>query len=672
MPGWENWLFEFHEVPMKNFLTFLLAALICIVPASAQQLRGTQQSSQDDQADRPKIHVDMYSVEVTLLPDDHRLVGKADIQFHQLDRKNYAVFDLDRRLRVDKATIAGTEARIRQFDVDSTVEVDLSAQQFNNNPVVHLEYSGILNPEEDRHDPVLARVSDDSAFLLYGGRWFPTNGLYRDKSNMRLKVNVPAGWGVVTDLVKVGDTYSSGQPSYWGTIAAGKYTPVSVKTAAADISVNTLKAGSDAVSPMADAVGKMFDFYTQKFGPPPSNTFRIVEVQGANWNAQSSVGMLLVPSTGIRKDFDADALSFAVAQQWFPMKYAVKDAGADAWLADGMAQFASLMYFEKALQPAEAQTHIHTALVRALGYEGTTTVRQAGGFDKDSPEYRALVQYKGAYVLRMLRWVVGDETFDKILAQYSRQFQNTPVSTDAFEKLASDVAGGDLGYFFEEWVSGSGVPEFKLDYTVYRQKNGYKIDGTVKQDLDLFRMPVEFQVLTDGDPEYSRVDVTGESSDITVNTDRKPKSVVVDPRERILHMSSDIKISVVINRGEELSNQGQYNSAIDEFQKALDIDGNNSLALFRMGEALFELGNVQAASQEFQQALNGDLKTKWVEVWSYINRGKIYDIRGQRDRAVTEYQKAINTGDDSYGAQGEAEKYAKEPYRRAPGKTTIG
>ena len=90
-----------------------------------------------------------------------------------------------------------------------------------------------------------------------------------------------------------------------------------------------------------------------------------------------------------------------------------------------------------------------------------------------------------------------------------------------------------------------------------------------------------------------------------------------------------------------------------------------------MGEALFELGNVQAASQEFQQALNGDLKTKWVEVWSYINRGKIYDIRGQRDRAVTEYQKAINTGDDSYGAQAEAAKYLKEPYRRS-GKPTIG
>jgi len=65
------------------------------------------------------------------------------------------------------------------------------------------------------------------------------------------------------------------------------------------------------------------------------------------------------------------------------------------------------------------------------------------------------------------------------------------------------------------------------------------------------------------------------------------------------------------------------------------------------------------------------LKAKWVEVWAYINRGKIFDIRGQRDRAVTEYQKAINSGDDAYGAQAEAEKLVKEPFRRG-NRTTIG
>src|SRR5438093_10856824 len=222
------------------FSLLLMASLVAPLPAA--QSRQGQQQAQDDQSDRPKIDVESYSIEVTLTPEEHRLEGKADIRFKQLDRKNYAVFDLDRRLRIDKATIGGAEARFRQFDVDSTVEIELSSQQFNSNPILHIEYSGILNPEEDRHDPILARVSEDSAFLLYEGKWFPLNGLYRDTADMQLKVTAPASWTLVTDLAKSGDGYSSAQPSYWGTVAAGKYNTTNLKSDKADISVHTLKA----------------------------------------------------------------------------------------------------------------------------------------------------------------------------------------------------------------------------------------------------------------------------------------------------------------------------------------------------------------------------------------------------------------------------------------------
>src|SRR5262245_50200659 len=169
---------------MAGVFSLLLCFLSLSTPLLAQS-RNRQAVVQDDQSDRPKIDVEAYSVDITLVPEEHRLAGKTDVRFKQLDRQNYAVFDLDRRLRVDKATINGSDARFRQFDVDSTVEIDLSSQQFTTSPVVHIEYSGILNPEEDRRDPVLARVSEDSAFLLYAGKWFPTNGLYRDRAEMR-------------------------------------------------------------------------------------------------------------------------------------------------------------------------------------------------------------------------------------------------------------------------------------------------------------------------------------------------------------------------------------------------------------------------------------------------------------------------------------------------------
>jgi hypothetical protein len=654
---------------MKKSLIIAVAALAIAAPAVAQ--RGqTVRLAPTDTSDRPQIAVDAYMIDLTILPDEHAIRATADIQFRQLDRRNFATFELDKRLHVSNVTVAGEQVRFRQFDFDSTFEVDFGSQPFVGTPAIHVEYGGVLEPSEDRdrrddrRDPVLNRVSDESAFLLYEGKWFPTNGLYKSKANMHLRVHAPNGWSVVSDLTPAADGFSSRTPSYWGMLAAGKYTGVTAKAGKNEIAVDTLKASTESVTPLAESAGKILDFYTETFGPAPSPRFRIVEVQGANWSSQWSLGALLLPSSQFRPDFDLDALARTLAHQWFPLKVSVANPSTDAWLVDGMSVFASMLYFEKSLSPADAQDHIHKALVKALGYEGSTTIRDAGSLDKDTIEYHTLVEYKGAYVLRMLQWLMGDEKFHTVMTRYLEQFDSKPASTDAFIKLASDVAGEDLNYFFEQWLNSSGVPEFKDEWVVKRVKNGYMVQGEVKQDLDLFKMPVELQITTDGDPDYQRIDVSGSSSEFSITTERKPKELVIDPHERILRLSPGIHVAVFINRGEEFANDGHYNDAIDEYQRAIDVDKNNSLAAFRMGEALFELGNAQAAANSFRDALNGDMKPKWVEVWAHINLGKIYDYRGQRDRAVPEYQKAVNTGDDAYGAQAEAQKYIAEPFRK--------
>ena len=50
-------------------------------------------------------------------------------------------------------------------------------------------------------------------------------------------------------------------------------------------------------------------------------------------------------------------------------------------------------------------------------------------------------------------------------------------------------------------------------------------------------------------------------------------------------------------------------------------------------------------------------------MWCYINLGKIFDMAGQRDRALNEYQKALDTSDNTQGAQEIAQKHIKEPYK---------
>ncbi len=81
-----------------------------------------------------------------------------------------------------------------------------------------------------------------------------------------------------------------------------------------------------------------------------------------------------------------------------------------------------------------------------------------------------------------------------------------------------------------------------------------------------------------------------------------------------------------------------------------------------MGEAMFYQKNFQAAANAFRAALGGDLDPKWTEVWGHIYMGKIYDILGQRERAVNEYNLAQHLKDDTAGAQDEAARYIRTPY----------
>jgi hypothetical protein len=62
--------------------------------------------------------------------------------------------------------------------------------------------------------------------------------------------------------------------------------------------------------------------------------------------------------------------------------------------------------------------------------------------------------------------------------------------------------------------------------------------------------------------------------------------------------------------------------------------------------------------------LNGDLEPKWIEVWSHINLGRIFDVTSQRERARNEFQLAIRTKDNTQGAQEEAAKYIDKAYQR--------
>jgi tetratricopeptide (TPR) repeat protein len=263
---------------------------------------------------------------------------------------------------------------------------------------------------------------------------------------------------------------------------------------------------------------------------------------------------------------------------------------------------------------------------------------------------------------------MGDDKFDNTMRGFAIQFAGKSASVADFQNIAQQHYGDQLTWFFTQWLNSTGAPDFKNKYTVYRLGNGkgFRIVGEITQDLDLFRMPVELKVDTDGKTEQKRIEVVGTDSPYTVDTYGRPRRIVIDPNDWVLKNSSDVKVRTAIMRGQGFVRQGDLAQALTEFQKALDLNKNSSLAHYRIAEVFFLQHNYQAAANAYREAESGDLDPKWVEVWSHIRLGNIFDLTGQRERATNEYRQALQTNDNTQGALEEARKYLQAPYQQKP------
>ena len=197
-------------------------------------------------------------------------------------------------------------------------------------------------------------------------------------------------------------------------------------------------------------------------------------------------------------------------------------------------------------------------------------------------------------VLHMLRWVIGDDAFFKTLQAMCQQYAWKSISTDEFQKLAETASKQELTYFFAQWVTSTGVPQFKRTWAVYRTAKGYQVVGKIQQDLDLFRMPVDVRVETEGTrPVNERVEMVGTTADFTINTRTRPLHVLVDPGSRILKYDDKTKYLVEMARGDQLSQEQAYLEAMKQYQEVLQVNPNSSLAHYRIGEILLQAAQLQ-------------------------------------------------------------------------------
>ncbi len=644
-----------------KFTTPLLMALLAasaLFPSQAQDRRAG---------------VDVVGYKINLKPAlaSQSIEAVAEVTFIPLaDRTMSATFELHNALNITRVVDASGNAlqSTRNFE-DFTARVNFAQPLAKDQPVtIRFEYGGRLTGDED--SPIygirFATVQTDHAWLLYPGRWFPVAGYTSDRYTMELTVETPQGYKAISSGVELqqgaATKFQSLQPGFGGSVAI---VPAGARKVSAQGVTTDFYFRGEAQSQIqawGEETAKVMTYLTSIFGTPQQANMTIVETGKGAPAGYSAPGVLFVSSSAAGREPSQRLLANQITRQWYGNL--VSPAGRNhIWIANGIAKYAEILYQEHAHGAQVMEGEIRDLYVDAMTVTDAP-VLQAARYEDYSPEFFAVTGSKGAATLHMLRGVLGDEGFSKLVKAIPNDFANKEITTEDYRKAAEKIAGQNLQGFFIQWLESTGAPEFKTEYTVYRTQKGFRVRGKITQDLDTFRMPVDLRIETEGNPEEKRVEVVGPQTEFAVESFGKPKRIIVDPNSRVLRMSPQMRVSVAIRRGEQFAELGNYNDALKEYQRALEANRNSSLAHYRIAEVFFLQGNFQSAVNEFREALNGDLDPKWTEVWSHINMGKVFDVTQQRERAMNEYTQAIRTKDNTQGAQEEAARYMKDPYQR--------
>ncbi|SEB44878.1 M1 family aminopeptidase [Terriglobus roseus] len=655
---------------------FAIRKFVVATSAAALTLTAAAQTS----GTRQPLQVTGYTIDAQLDPVAQRLTATAAVTFLAVQDLTSATFELNNGLRITKIT--GADGKTLDSDRDarrSTVTVSLPTTiPSGTSSTFTFTYAGIL--KEADTSPVegikTAALASPVSMLLYPGRWFPMVGLYTNRFTMNLHATVPAdetavGSGFTGKKSVPGNKtefdFAWMKPGFPGTLIAGKFLPPARVSGSNQISIYVTEPHKAAAADYAAVAAQQQEYFTTTFGQPESGKLQIVELPDDAVSASWGPEIAAIAGNRIGDKNSHRLLANTISRQWWGSEISPASLN-DAWITNGMARYSELMNLEETGGKTALQNAIPDIEAGALAYD-TAPLTTLARVDPFSPQFQSMTLEKGAMVFHMLRYQLGDDKFLAFLKGLLSQYTDKPVRSADLEEVAKAQGGEGINLtpFFAQWLDGTGAPAFQDKFTIYRlgSNKGFRTIGSVSQDLDLFRMPIDLRVETDGKTETRKIDVTGTDSAYTIETFGRPRRIAIDPDNWVLKSTPDLAVRVAVLKGQQLVAQGDLIGALAEYQKALDSNKNSALANYRIAEIFFTQRNYQSSANSYRDALRGDGEPRWTQVWSHIGLGKIFDLTGQRDRAVQEYRLAVQTNDNTQGAINEARALLQKPFERA-------
>lgn len=226
-------------------------------------------------------------------------------------------------------------------------------------------------------------------------------------------------------------------------------------------------------------------------------------------------------------DFFKDTYVHELAHHWWGNSVGPKTWN-DIWLNEGFATYSEALY-------AEAK-HGKDALIAKMESKFSDNFHGTLYAPKDL--FGETIYDKGAWVLHMLRYEIGDSSFFKSLHNYYNLFKYSNASVEDFKTVCENTSGINLDKFFDQWVY-TGTDNIFCLYNISFNSD-LKMVCVVNlnqqpQKYSEFHFPLEIKFdFVDGSSVIRKVYIDEMKKEFTFKFDLEIESIHLDPDSRLL------------------------------------------------------------------------------------------------------------------------------------------
>jgi aminopeptidase N len=548
-----------------------------------------------------------YELDISVNPETEILDGSVNIQaISEVDGLTQMTLDL-----FDNMTVSTVSGNVNNYThANNLLILDLD-RTYNLSETISVTvfYSGFPTRVGDFNpfvfDQTRGVISSESC-PFYARCWWPCKDRPDDKAQtMDIKITVPlnltvASNGALVNVENNGDGTKTHNwqvrnpiPTYLVAVTISDYQVM--RDEYIDSEQDTLQIMhfvlpehyNDATTYFAH-VNQSINILSSYFGKYPfmNEKYGIAEYVGY-WAGMEYQTLTCIAPAYISRE---DILVHELAHQWWGDCVSPKDFH-HTWLSEGFAVFAEALYYGH-LEGQEKYFDYMNNENSALNLKGR--MYRDNVTDPDEV-YGYIVYNKGAWVIHMLRHVVGEEKFWAALNEYFNRHKYDSATTEDFLDACETVTGDSLDWFFHQWVYEPNYPTYAYGWQRELMTGGYVYKlfiDQVQTNAPLFKMPVDLTLVSENS------DTT-----ITVMVEDSSQSYILTPAECLTDIIIDKDNWI-------LKETTQFSSPLIRYvsHQVIDSTANNN-GLAEPGEAvqlLVSLKNVGLTSYHVKVKLSSD------------------------------------------------------------------